>query len=133
MPPKKKAKIDVGQKTLGYQLQLQTASSKQPVEQAGSSSASIPQPLSHCGCVQSWQAFNSIKYKNKHDWLLFKPDGIYCLYCSRMKLKVQSGSLVFIYQPFTGIRPDKLVQQAISSARNKQYALQRKFIKKHNT
>ena len=41
MPPKKKARIDVSQKTPGYdgyQLQLQTASSKQPVEQAGSSS-----------------------------------------------------------------------------------------------
>ena len=41
MPPKKKVRIDVSQQTLGYdgyQLQLQTASGKQPVEQAGSSS-----------------------------------------------------------------------------------------------
>ena len=41
MPPKKKARIDVSQKTLGYdgyQLQLQTASGQQPVEQAGLSS-----------------------------------------------------------------------------------------------
>ena len=38
---KEKPRIDVSQKTLGYngyQLQLQTDSGKQPVEQAGSSS-----------------------------------------------------------------------------------------------
>ena len=109
MPHKKKAKCNDKQRTLDSSLHLQSSNSTQLVlpEISGPSTPEVSQ--THRGSLESWHAFKSLKYKNKHDWLVVKLDGIYCRYCSTIKPRVQSGSTVFISQPFTGTRPDKLV------------------------
>ena len=35
----------------------------------------------HRGGVTSWCDFRAEKYLKKHEWLLIKPEGIYCIFC----------------------------------------------------
>jgi len=50
----------------------------------------------HRGGVTSWCNFRAEKYLKKHEWLLIRPEGIYCMFCTKIKPSIQSGSSVFI-------------------------------------
>ena len=110
MPPKQKRPRLDSQQTIAFGpsgLQLE----KPSTEIGESSSLSAPTPVnSHRGSVESWRSFAQPKYAKKHSWLVLKPDGVYCRYCSAHQPRMQSATTVFITSPFTGNRSDKLLQ-----------------------
>ena len=127
MPPKaKKRKIQAGQLTLsfghltdqGAALQLSRPSpfSAHPEEESpcdsdterASATPNVPQERR--GDISSWRSFAGSKWSSKHPWLVIQPDGVYCRYCSHTGSSVRSGSVVFVAEPFTGCRPDKLAK-----------------------
>ena len=120
MPPKaKKPKLVAGQKTLAQGSEPSTAL---PLESAVSSLLTVPRgwdvlgtPSSRRGAVASWRAFAAAKWRNKHPWIVVEDDGVYCLYC-KAGTGLSSGSSVFVSTPFTGTRPDKLVQHKHSGS-----------------
>ena len=127
MPPKaKKRRIQAGQLTLSF---------GHPTEQGAALLVSRPLPsFTHpeeepaCdfdteqasgtpkgsqerrGDVASWRSFAERKWSSKHPWLVIQTDGVYCRYCSHAGSSVKSGSTVFVAEPFTSCRPDKLVK-----------------------
>ena len=122
MPPKaKKPKLVAGQKTLSF-AQGSEPSTALPLESAVSSLSTVPRgwdvlgtPSSRRGAVASWRAFAAAKWRNKHPWIVVEDDGVYCLYC-KAGTGLLSGSSVFVSTPFTGTRPDKLVQREHSDS-----------------
>ena len=67
-------------------------------------------PHERRGDVRSWWSFAESKWSSKHPWLVIQPDGVYCRYCSQAGSPTKSGSVVFVAEPFTGCRPDKLAK-----------------------
>ena len=67
-------------------------------------------PQERRGDVASWRSFAESKWSSKHPWLDIQPDGVYCRYCSHAGSSVRSSSVVFVAEPFTGCRPDKLAK-----------------------
>ncbi len=63
----------------------------------------------------SWRSFAAAKWRNKHPWITVEGDGVYCLHC-KTGTGLLSGSSVFVTSPFTGTRPDKLVQHQHSDS-----------------
>ena len=122
MPPKaKKPKLVAGQKTLSF-AQGSEPSTALPLESAVSSLSTVPRgwdvlgtPSSRRGAVASWRAFAAAKWRNKHPWIVVEDGGVYCLYC-KAGTGLLSGSSVFVSTPFTGTRPDKLVQHEHSDS-----------------
>ena len=124
MPPKKKLKDTDDEQKLSFSLELIssvpvtsmsssatadcTTDSRQPLEESECTISTIT--TTRRGNVVSWRAFADIKWRNKHPWLQLKVDGIYCLYCSHDTLKTRSKTQVFVTEPFTGNRPDHLLQ-----------------------
>ena len=93
-----------------------------PLESAVSSLSTVPRrwdvlgtPSSRRGAVASWRAFAAAKWRNKHPWIVVEDDGVYCLYC-KAGTGLLRGSSVFVSTPFTGTRPDKLVQHEHSDS-----------------
>lgn len=80
-----------------------------PADTSKSSRSSLPNSSNH-GSVESWQLFAQPKYAKKHPWLVLKPDGIYCHYCSAHQPRMQNSNTIFITSPFTGNLSDKLFQ-----------------------
>ena len=64
----------------------------------------------------SWISFDELKYRSLHPWITIKSDGVYCMYCSGYRRSIKSKSPVFVTQPFTGHRYDKLIRHEISKA-----------------
>ena len=122
MPPKtKKPKLVAGQKTLSFAQGSETTTAL-PSESTVSPSSTVPRswdvlgtPSSRCGAVASWRAFAAAKWCNKHPWVVVEEGGVYCLYC-KAGAGLLSGSSVFVSTPFTGTRPDKLVQHEHSES-----------------
>jgi len=122
MPPKaKKPKLVAGQKTPSF-AQGSEPSTALPLESAVSSLSTVPRgwdvlgtPSSRRGAVASWRAFAAAQWRNKHPWIVVEDDGVYCLYC-KAGTCLLSGSSVFVSMPFTGTRPDKLVQHEHSDS-----------------
>ena len=57
-----------------------------------------------CGNLSSWQEFASVKWQDKHLWLLVKGDGVYCKFCSmHMSVLMGGGSATFVSEPFTSV------------------------------
>ena len=116
MPPKtKKPKLVAGQKTLSFAQGSETSTAS-PSESTLTTVSTVPRgwdvlvtPSSRCGAVELWRAFAAAKWRNKHPWVVVEEGGVYCLYC-KAGTGLLSGSSVFVSTPFTGTRPDKLVQ-----------------------
>lgn len=68
------------------------------------------------GNLRSWKEFAAAKWLDKYPWLLVKGDGVYCKFCSMHMSVLMGGSATFISEPFTGVRPDKLLQHEKSSS-----------------
>ncbi len=138
MPPKpNKLKLAPGQQTLSFLTQPPTASSATPLAEPlttpwlaepsitpAAPASSIRAADNHVdqlsrsgtwesasrrGTVPSRRAFVAAKWHNKHLWIVAADDGIYCESC-KSGTTLLSGSSVFVTAPFTGTRPDKLVQ-----------------------
>ena len=112
MPPKEKKRKIEGQQTLqfrpsGLHLGVPTDSGELPSTSAAASAPSTPSTVRR-GSLDSWRSFAQAKYLEKHPWLVLKPDGIYCQYCSTHQLR--AGASVFLTSPYTGNRSDKLLQ-----------------------
>ena len=112
MPPKEKKRKIEGQQALqfrpsGLHLGVPTDSGELPSTSAAASAPSTPSTVRR-GSLDSWRSFAQAKYLEKHPWLVLKPDGIYCQYCSTHQLR--AGASVFLTSPYTGNRSDKLLQ-----------------------
>ena len=127
MPSKaKRRKIQAGQLTLSFghptdqgaalQLSRPSPSSAHPEEEPPCDSnteqaiATSNVPQERRGDVASWRSFAESKCSSKHPWLVIQSDGVYCRYCSHAGSSIRSGSVVFVTEPFTGCRPDKLAK-----------------------
>ena len=109
MPPKEKKRKIEGQQILqfrpsGLHLGVPTESGELP---STSAAASTPSTV-RWGSLDSWRSFAQAKYLEKHPWLVLKPDGIYCQYCSTHQLRARAS--VFVTSPYNGERSDKLLQ-----------------------
>ena len=113
---------EVGSRQDDTLAQSSEPSTALPLESAVSSLLTVPHgwdvlgtPSSRRGAVASWRAFAAAKWRNKHPWIVVGDDGVYCLYC-KAGTGLLSGSSVFVSTPFTGTRPDKLVQHEHSDS-----------------
>ena len=107
MPPKKK-RIDSSQLQLSFgKDNSQEMCLVQSTEDAATAGTTSTSTTNRRG---SWHEFASVKWLNKYPWLLVKGDGVYCQYCSTYKSVLIGGSAIFVSEPFTGVRPDKLLQ-----------------------
>ena len=125
-PKAKKRKTQAGQLTLSFehptdqgtalQLSRPPPFSAHPEEEppcdsdTERASATPNVPQERRGDISSWRSFAGSKWSSKHPWLVIQPDGVYCRYCSHTGSSVRSGSVVFVAEPFTGCRPDKLAK-----------------------
>ena len=71
--------------------------------------------FTHGGSLESWQSFSQAKYLQKYPWLVLKPDGIYCQYCSVHQPR--GGANEFVTFLYTCNHSDKLLQHERSGAR----------------
>ena len=123
MPPKaKKPRLIAGQKTLFFTEGFQPSTASPIVSplstvprEPSASHRGRDTPSSRRGAVESWRAFAAAKWRNKHPWIAIEDVGAYCLYCKE-GTGLLSGSSVFVSAPFTGTRPDKLVQHEHSDS-----------------
>ena len=126
MPPKaKKPKVVAGQKTLSFTQGFEPSTASPTISPLSivphEPSASIRgwdvlgTPSSRRGAVVTWRAFAAAKWCNKHPWIVVEDDGVYCLYC-KAGTGLLSGSSVFVSTPFTGMRPNKLIQHERSDS-----------------
>ena len=76
--------------------------------------------MRHRGTLRSWKEFARPQFRKKYAWCTLKSDGVYCKYCMEGNFQghLLSGSAVFVTEPFTGCRPDKLLQHECSVSHN---------------